>query len=264
MMLCLDIGNTQTHAGIADHERVTRTVRFDTRDWFSQRAQRRLADFIDSTPLSDGLLASVVPEATAKAQSFVEQEVAIPCVPLTARNAVGIGIDYPRVETIGADRLANAMAATRLYGAPVVVVDFGTAVTFDVVDNRKCYVGGVIAPGLGAMTGYLYEKTALLPQLDIREPVQTIGKSTEEAMLIGTVKGYRGLVSYLLEALRKELKRSRLTVVATGGYAELMARELPLIETVNPDLTLEGLRLLGLEIRRQHLMAESLNERQSN
>jgi type III pantothenate kinase len=106
------------------------------------------------------------------------------------------------------------------------------------------YVGGIITPGLAAMTDYLHEKTALLPRIKIREISGVIGKSTEQAMLIGTVHGYRGLVRELIAELKRELKAKHLPVVATGGYAKLMASKLPEISTVEPNLTLEGLRLV--------------------
>ena len=125
----------------------------------------------------------------------------------------------------------------------MVVVDFGTAVTFDVVNARGNYVGGIIAPGLAAMTDYLHEKTALLPRIKIREIETAIGKSTEQAMLIGAVHGYRGLVRELIGELKRELRAKKLPVVATGGYAKLIAAKMPEISAVAPDLTLEGLRL---------------------
>jgi type III pantothenate kinase len=126
----------------------------------------------------------------------------------------------------------------------VVVVDFGTAVTFDVVSARGNYVGGIIAPGLAAMTDYLHEKTALLPRIQIREIKTAVGRSTKQAMLIGAVHGYRGLIRGLLVELKHELKTKRLPVVATGGYAKLIASKLPEISSVEPNLTLEGLRLV--------------------
>jgi type III pantothenate kinase len=126
----------------------------------------------------------------------------------------------------------------------VVVVDFGTAVTFDVVNRAGHYVGGIIAPGLAAMTDYLHEKTALLPRIKIREVKTAIGKTTEQAMLIGAVHGYRGLVRELIAELKRESKVKQLPVVATGGYAKLMASKLPEITAVKPNLTLEGLRLV--------------------
>jgi type III pantothenate kinase len=136
------------------------------------------------------------------------------------------------------------VAARNRFGAPVVVVDFGTAVTFDVVDARGNYVGGIIAPGLAAMTDYLHEKTALLPKIEMREIKSAIGKSTEQAMLAGAVHGYRGLVRELIGELKHELRARKLPVVATGGYARLIAAKLPEISAVAPDLTLEGLRLV--------------------
>src|SRR5208337_1781878 len=140
---------------------------------------------------------------------------------LTPQTISGVGIDYPKPDTIGPDRLANAVAARRRFGAPVVVVDFGTAVTFDVVNSEGNYVGGIIAPGLAAMTNYLHEKTALLPKIQIRDVHTAIGKSTEQAMLVGAVHGYRGLVRELIRELKQELRARKLPVVATGGYARL-------------------------------------------
>ena len=131
-------------------------------------------------------------------------------------------------------------------------MDFGTAVTFDVVNRAGDYAGGIVAPGLAVMTEYLHEKTALLPRIAIRETRSVIGKSTELAMLIGAVHGYRGLIRELLHELKQELKTRRLPVVATGGYAALISSKLPEITAVRPDLTLEGLRLawVGNHIQR--------------
>ena len=153
-------------------------------------------------------------------------------------------MDYPQPETIGADRLANAMAAAHLYGAPSVVVDFGTALTFDVVNDQKAYVGGIIAPGISLMTDYFHEKTALLPKITVADPKAIIGKSTEQAMQIGAVHGYRGLVASLIDALKQEMNIRRLPVIATGGYAALITQEMKAITAQCPQLTLEGLRLL--------------------
>ena len=138
-------------------------------------------------------------------------------------------------ETIGPDRLANAVAVRKHFGAPAVVVDFGTAVTFDVVDRVGNYIGGIITPGLAAMTDYLHEKTALLPRIKIREIRGAVGKSTEQAMLIGTVHGYRGLVRELIAELKRELKAKNLPVMATGGCAELIAAKLPEITAVRAE-----------------------------
>lgn len=159
---------------------------------------------------------------------------------------LGVEIDYPKPRSIGADRLANAAAVTALYGCPAIVVDFGTAVTFDIVSERGAYIGGVIAPGLEAMTNFLYQRTALLPELSLKEPRRAIGKSTIQAMLSGAVFGYRGLVREILAQITaEEFPRKKVHVVATGGYARLIGRRLPEIGVVHPNLTLEGLRIVG-------------------
>jgi type III pantothenate kinase len=191
-------------------------------------------------------LCSVVPKATPSVKAFVNGTFELECLELNPETLCGVGINYPEPQRIGPDRLANSVAARAKFGAPALVVDFGTAVTFDVVDKQGDYVGGIIAPGLAAMTEYLHEKTALLPRIEIREPKSTIGKSTEQAMLIGAVQGYRGLIRELIGELKKELKVKRLPVVATGGYAELIAAKLPEIDAIEPNLTLEGLRLVWM------------------
>ena len=196
-----------------------------------------------SARITEVAFCSVVPRASAKAGPAIRRHWKIAPFQLTHQSVGGITIDYPTPQTIGADRLANALAARKLFGAPVVVVDFGTAVTFDVVNKRGAYVGGIIAPGLAAMTSYLHEKTALLPEIKIREVNQIVGKSTEQAMLIGAVHGYRGLVRELILKLKSELGSRRLPVVATGGYAKLMANKLPEITSVDSLLTLKGLKL---------------------
>src|SRR5207302_6998944 len=117
---------------------------------------------------------------------------------LNSKLDLGVGVDYPQPRSIGADRLANAAAVAQLYGSPAIVVDFGTAVTFDVVSARGDYVGGVIAPGLEAMTNFLYQRTALLPKLSLQEPDRAIGKTTRGAMMSGAMFGYRGLVREIL------------------------------------------------------------------
>src|SRR5216110_847748 len=165
---------------------------------------------------------------------------------LTPRAELGVGIDYPNPKTIGADRLANAVAVAALYGCPAIVVDFGTAVTFDIVSAQRKYVDGVIAPGLESMTNFLYQRTALLPKLSLKEPRRAIGKSTVEAMLSGAVFGYRGLVREILARIRAEqFPRKKVYVVATGGYARLIAGRLPEIGVIRPHLTLEGLRIVA-------------------
>ncbi len=190
------------------------------------------------------MVSSVVPKRNneiAKAARGIA-----PVLWLSPAIELGIRIDYPRPLTIGADRLANAVAIAALYRTPGIVVDFGTAVTFDIVARDRCYVGGVICPGLEAMTNFLYQRTALLPKLSLREPKRAVGKSTMEAMRAGAVFGYRGLVREIIERIREqEFRGKKPTVIATGGYAALIARKLPTIDRVDPILTLQGLRIVA-------------------
>lgn len=249
MILLFDIGNTNTHIGLANDRRLTRQADIPTATWFSGKAKAQLARFLGQLAIEGVAICSVVPRATPQVRKAVRELRKLPCLELTPKTLRGVGIDYPNPNTIGPDRLANAVAARHRFGAPVVVVDFGTAVTFDVVDARGNYVGGIIAPGLAAMTDYLHERTALLPRIRIREIKSAVGKSTEQAMLIGAVHGYRGLIHGLLVDLKRELKAKRLPVIATGGYARLIASKLPEISSVEPNLTLEGLRLVWLANR---------------
>lgn len=234
--LLIDNSNTRTKLALGD-----------ARQLGSWRAQlptaeitpESVAALIEDLDISGVLLCSVVPEKarilrTACAQAPVHE--------LSATSILGIGVDYPNPQQIGADRLANAVAVHAMFGAPAIVIDFGTAVTFDVVSAAPAYLGGVIAPGLAAMNDYLARRTALLPNIELAEPRQAIGKSTEEAMRAGAVFGYRGLVREILAQLRAEIG-TKPAIVATGGDAQLIARGLPEIMAVAPELTLEGIRL---------------------
>jgi len=250
MILLFDIGNTNTHLGLASARRVVKQTDVPTAAWFDGAATVHLRKFVGAAKLEGAALCSVVPRVTVCARKVVRRLWQLDALTLTPKTLRGVGVDYPRPNSIGPDRLANAVAARKRFGAPVVVVDFGTAVTFDVVDASGNYVGGIIAPGLAAMTDYLHEKTALLPRIKIRDVKSVVGKSTEQAMLVGAVHGYRGLVRELIGELKRELKAEHLPVVATGGCANLIAAGLPEISAVEPNLTLEGLRLVWSMNRR--------------
>lgn len=244
MIALFDIGNTHTHLGLADSVRVRRHVDLPTQGWKTGQSQRLAAKFLGNQPVSGAALCSVVPAVTPWVAKFARKQLGSTVLQLTPRTLRGVGINYPAPSTIGPDRLANAVAVKTRFGAPAVVVDFGTAVTFDVVDGRGNYIGGIITPGLNVMTDYLHEKTALLPRIRMREITSVVGKNTTEAMLIGAVHGYRGLIRQLIAELKSALRCRRLPVVATGGYSKLIAAKLPEITAVEPLLTLEGLRLV--------------------
>lgn len=238
--LLIDISNSYTKLAFSTPVRLGRAVRIPTRSL----TKAGLQSFLKARRVEHVVVSSVVP---AKNRTVVNAVASVPVLFVDWRAPLGVGVDYPSPETIGADRLANAAAVAQLYGRPAIVVDFGTAVTFDVVSAGGDYIGGVIAPGLEAMTNFLYQRTALLPKLNLREPRHAIGKTTRAAMMSGAVYGYRGLVREILARIRAEAFRGRrdVRIVATGGYAELIARSVPEIESVHPGLTLEGLRLIG-------------------
>ncbi len=236
--LLIDVSNSYTKVALADADQILQRKKIPT----AALAPDALRKLVARWKFSRVILCSVVPACNAVVAASFDQ----PILQLTHRTNLGIGIDYPRPASIGADRLANAVGVTFLYGAPAVVVDFGTAVTFDVISPDRTYLGGVIAPGLEVMTDYLYDRTALLPRINLLEPVSAIGRTTRDAMLAGAIHGYRGLVREILEQIRAELAVKKIHVVATGGYAALIAARLPVLKTVNPDLTLEGLRLIAL------------------
>ncbi|MEO7932102.1 MAG: type III pantothenate kinase [Chthoniobacterales bacterium] len=237
-LLLIDISNSFTKLALADETRLLQRKKIAT----NALEVASLSKLVARWKFSRVVLCSVVPAKNAVVTTTFSQ----PILQLSHKVALGIGIDYPRPASIGADRLANAVAAADIYGAPAVVVDFGTAVTFDIISSGKKYLGGVIAPGLEVMTDYLYDRTALLPRIDLLEPVSAIGRTTRDAMLAGAIHGYRGLVKEILAQIRMELGSKKLHVIATGGYANLIAARLPALKIVNPDLTLEGLRIIAL------------------
>ena len=235
--LLIDIGNGRIKLGLSQDDLVMRRADLPT----AGIEATTITDAIAGWDFDQAVLCSVVPAAVPAFREALGPDL----IELRHDLPPPIAIDYPQPASIGADRLANAIALARLHGAPGIVIDFGTAVTFDIVSAAGSYVGGVIAPGLRLMTDYLHERTALLPKVNLREPAQAIGKSTEQAILAGAAIGYRGMVKGILEALRQELGGGPVKVVATGGDAEWIVAGLGEKIPCDPDLTLHGLRLTG-------------------
>lgn len=236
--ILVDVSNSFTKIVFSGREKLGRVCRIPTGELDSAS----LTKVLKGKKPRHAVVASVVPTKNEVLEAMLPG----PVCWVGEGAKLGVGIDYPKAGTIGADRLANAAAVRALYGAPAIVVDFGTAVTFDVVSREGNYVGGVIAPGLNAMTDYLHDRTALLPKVKLTEPRRAIGRSTEEAMRSGAVFGYRGLICEILQQIKKEIPSRRSpVVVATGGDAELIAGSTSLFSAVSPKLTLEGLRLIG-------------------
>ena len=235
--LLVNLNNTSTKLALADEERLLAKKVIRTELLSIPAVKRAIRQWnFDWT-----LVASVVPKKTSIFRSLVR----VRMKELTPDLDLGIGIDFSDPRGIGADRLANAVGVATRYGSPAIVVDFGTAVTFDILSRKGVYEGGVIAPGLRVMTDYLYQRTALLPKIDLAEPVTVIGKTTKDAMLAGAVYGYRGLVRQIVTEIVAKLD-GKVRIIATGSYADLIAAKLPELQIVDLDLTLEGLRLIAL------------------
>ncbi|MFM8766030.1 MAG: type III pantothenate kinase [Spartobacteria bacterium] len=236
-ILLIDISNSFTKLCLATGNSLSRVKRLPT----SSLDAAQIRALYPSRHIEAVVLSSVVPSKNPVIHAAFDRVLEV-----GARLDLGVGIDYPSPRTIGADRLANAAACAALHGFPGVVVDFGTAVTFDVISRAGDYIGGVIAPGLNAMTGYLHDRTALLPNITLREPTTAVGRSTRDAMLSGAVHGYRGLVKEILAQIRSEaFPKARPRIIATGGDAQLIAGQVGLFDVVDPLLTLRGLLVIA-------------------
>lgn len=232
--LLINNNNTRTKFALASDSELLEHRSLPSRDVTADSVATLLGDW----RYQYVVLASVVP---ANVPALLASQAGRELIEISHSIPLGVAIDFPEPAKIGADRLANAVAvAQRRFDGPVIVVDFGTAVTFDIIDRRPAYIGGVIAPGLDAMRHYLYQKTALLPKIDLVRPGTAIGKTTVHAMQSGAFHGYRGLVKEILQQIEGEMGESA-KVIATGGYAGLIAEGLPVITSVEPYLTMQGL-----------------------
>lgn len=236
--LLIDNSNSRTKFRVGDGERLG--------DWSAilptpELTSTSLTALLDGVNFSAVAVASVVPQTETLLRRFFEKQA---YHAVTYLSPLGYGFELDAPEQIGHDRLVNVAAMKEKYGSPAVAIDFGTAVTFSVLSASGNFAGGVIAPGMGCMTEYLAKKTAQLPLVDPEEYTSAIGKNTIQALQIGAVAGHRGMVREILREITAEIG-GQVTVVATGGGAAFAVRGLPEISVVDPDLTLEGLRLVA-------------------
>jgi type III pantothenate kinase len=249
MLLAVDIGNTNVTLGVFEGDKLKATWRMATD--VNQMGDEYTAllltllnyEGMKASDIKEAAMCSVVPPLVGTFEELLGRYFNIS--PLVVRAGVKTGVrilmDNPR--EVGTDRIVNAVAAHYLYKRAVIVADLGTGTTFDIVSREGDFIGGVIAPGIGIAAQALYTRTAALPRVELVHPQKTIGTSTITAMQSGIVFGYIGLVEGLVARIQKELGEKAL-VVATGGYAELIARGTKVIDEVNPDITLVGLRLI--------------------
>jgi len=239
-LLTVDIGNTSATVAVVDGTEVRELRRFPHRAGVEENVARA-AEIYAKAGVAGVALGSVVPDATPLWRDGLSRRLECEVWELTPGAPLEIPVTYPDPASIGADRLANAVAAVHKVGAPAVVADFGTALTFDIVTEAEGYIGGVIAPGLDMMYSYFGEKTALLPKLTPAPRAQVIGKSTADAMHAGAFFGYRGMVREIFTEIRKELGLVEVSLLATGGFASEVLRDFDESVMIEPFLTLEGL-----------------------
>ncbi|MBR5591861.1 MAG: type III pantothenate kinase [Kiritimatiellae bacterium] len=240
-LVCIDIGNTSATLGLYEDGEISRVTHINGGIRKNPEACSDMVRLIADGGVEGVSIASVVPEVNSKWRHLIHETLG--CVPrfVTSESPLGFTVDYPCPERIGADRLADAAGGLARYGAPLIVVDFGTALNFEVIDDRPAYVGGVITPGLPLMTTYLHEKTALLPKVELgNTETPVVGKSTEEAITLGAQVGYRGIVRELIAHLQRPFN-GKAHVVATGGYAGWVLNGSDLEVAIDPTLTLFGL-----------------------
>jgi type III pantothenate kinase len=244
MLLAVDVGNTQTVFGLYEGDQLGERWRIAT------EAQRTgdelgslLGDFIDFEVLEGICLSSTVPRLIREYEQLAERWAHSPLLVIGPGVRTGIQILYDDPREVGPDRIMNAVAAKERYGAPAIVVDFGTSTNFDVVSAAGDYVGGVLAPGVEVSMDALFERAARLVKVDYVEPPQVIGKTTATALQSGLVYGFAGQVDGIVDAIRRELGDDA-PAIATGGLADLIARHARTISKVDPFLTLDGLRIV--------------------
>lgn len=241
MILVCDIGNTNITAGLFQGMRLVYKIKFPT-----SKAQKSLKLFpkrIAFSQIKAIIICSVVPRALKSLKASFKSLKNIPVYSLGENLAVPIKNRYAYPKQVGQDRLVNAYAASRLYGAPLVVIDFGTAVTLDVISKNREYLGGMILPGLELSLEALSARTALLPRVTLERPKEFIGRDTKSSMLSGVVYGFAALTDCLSQRIKKKIGNSA-KVIGTGGNISLIAKYCQSLDKIDPDLTLKGLNLI--------------------
>jgi type III pantothenate kinase len=252
MLLAIDVGNTNIVLGVFDGAVLVQSWRLQT---LRERTSDELGLLVDGlfahsrverVQIRSVILGSVVPPLTGTVRAMVQRYFGVTALTVEPGVNTGMPILYDNPAEVGADRIENAVAAFEKFGdggRPLIVVDFGTATTLDAVTARGEYLGGAICPGVTISADALFQRAARLPRIDVRKPAHVVGRTTVEAMEAGLFYGYVGMVEGLVRRMSAELGGNAVCI-ATGGLAEVIAPETDLIQHVDPDLTLHGLRLV--------------------
>lgn len=237
MLLAIDIGNTTMAFGIFEGKRLKSSWKISTRNIFLKSKVLKPLKDVDGV-----IISSVVPKATPIIKKLIKNRFRIKPLVLGDNIKAPIKNLYRNPGQVGQDRLVNAVAASELFGAPIIVVDFGTAITFDVISKRKEYLGGIIVPGIEISLEALSSKAALLPRIKLSQPKEFLGRDTVSSMKSGIFYGFGSLCDCLIERLKARFGEQ--SVIATGGHSHLIAKFCKSIDKVKPDLTLQGLRII--------------------
>lgn len=254
MLFTVDIGNTNMEFGIFEHDKLKASFRLGSnRDVTSDEVGLMIMQFfsihqIRLEMIEDVMIASVVPQIVYSVRNAIYKY--LHKEPLTIQDNINVDIvnKYHNQSEVGADRLVNAYAAYHKYGGNLIVVDFGTATTFDVVDAQGAYLGGVIYPGIKISLDALVEKTSKLPKVEIERPERVIGKTTVMSMQSGIVYGYTGAVINIIHNIEEQLG-AKTKVIATGGLARMIGQQTDVFDIIDKTLTLEGLNLIYKDYR---------------
>ncbi len=249
MLLAFDIGNTNVKAGIFEGDQLR--ANFNLATHVNQMADEYAVFVlnllrqrgIDPAGITEGAISCVVPPLITTFTDLYQRYFNVKPLVVSPGIKTGIRIRYDNPRELGGDRISNAAGALSLYPPPIIVVSMGTATAFDTISKEGDYLGGAVAPGLAIAAEALYTRTAALPRVELVRPKAAIGSNTPAAMQSGIIYGYAGLIDGIVERIQKELGKKAM-VVATGGYAEIIAKETKFINEVNPNLTLTGIRVI--------------------
>jgi len=252
MIICIDIGNTNIKYAVFDGDelrfsyRVATDLKRTSDEYGAQLVGMLAFNHISPEEFTGGIMSSVVPSLDYTIEKMLQVYLSITPKLLAPGLKTGLNIKAENAREVGADRIVNNVAAIRKYGCgkPIIVVDFGTATTFNIISKEEEFIGGVIAPGIKGSLDSLVSGTAKLPRVEIEAPKSVIAKNTVTNMQAGIVFGFAGLVEYIVGRIKKELKTNDVLTIATGGFSETIAKETSCIDIIDKMLTLNGLKYL--------------------
>ena len=250
MLLAVNVGNTNIRIGVYNDKKLIAHWKLATnREWTSDEFGMYFMNFfnyerIDISEIEAVIIASVVPPIMFSFEHAIHKYIKKEPIIIGPGIKTGINIKYENPRELGADRIASAVAAYEIYGGPVIIIDFGTATTFNAVSSKGEFLGGAICPGIKISAEALYQRTAKLPKIDLTKHDVVIGRNTFVGMQSGIFHGYVGQVNHLVNRIKQEMKEEKVKVIATGGLAKFIASEAETIDEVNGRLTLEGLRII--------------------